>query len=377
MAGSGSLTLLKVRGIPVRLHFTFLLVLPYLAWVIGKATPALAQLANVAPGELLVPRYLMGTLLAVGLFAGVLFHELSHVFVGLRGGARFAGVTLMLVGGVSEVLELPKRPRHEAAMAVAGPLASAVLGALCLAAYTFIGPADARYALHYLAYVNFALAIFNLVPAFPMDGGRILRALLAMVTNRVRATQIASWAGQAMALLFLAAGFYTFNWLLGLVGVLVIVGARAELAAVKASEEIGGLTVREAMQRFPPTVDVSDRLSQVAERMERELKGAYFVLSRGEYVGLVTMAEVIRVRGSAEMAFATAGEVMRSDLPQLTPGQDLAMAARLLRGSDVLTLPVVDGGVLVGSLSQLEIAHALREREKEKALALPREREAT
>jgi Zn-dependent protease/CBS domain-containing protein len=378
MGGRGSLTIFSVRGIPVRLHYTFLLVLPYLAWVIGKAAPLLAQLADVPPDDLVVPRYLMGALLGVALFACVLVHEFAHVFVGMRGGARFSGVTLMLVGGVSEVVELPRKPLQEAAMAVAGPLASAVIAGACLLGFLAGGPSDLRFAFHYLGYVNLALAIFNLIPAFPMDGGRVLRALLALVTSRVWATRLASWIGQGMALLFLAGAVYTANWVLGLIGLMVIFGARAEFASVRASEEMGGLTVREAMHHFPPTVDSNDRMGGIVDRMERELRTVFFVLARGDYVGAVTLAEARRYKHSAELAFATAGEAMRRDLPRLTPGQDLSMATRILSSTEANLLPVVDGQVLVGCLSLAEVARALRvRRDEQQGRTALQEREAT
>ncbi|MGC4118283.1 MAG: site-2 protease family protein [Myxococcales bacterium] len=382
MGGKGSLTVARVRGIPIRLHFTFLLILPYLAYVISKTTPSLSRLARVDPGGLALHPLLLGLILALGLFACVLIHELAHVFVGLRGGAKVQGVTLMIVGGVSEISEFPTRPAFEAAMAVAGPLTSLALGVLCGAGIGLVGPEqmpDLRFALTYLAVMNLALALFNLIPAFPMDGGRILRAVLALVTNRVRATRIASWVGQGFAVLFFGAGLYTLNWVLLLIGLLVIAGARTEFEMVKSGSALEGLVVAQAMERFAPTVEADDSLGQVLSRMERELRPTYFVLERGALVGAILATDARKA--DENLVHARARDVMRTDLPRLRPDQDLASAARELRASSMTSLPVVENGELVGAVSFSTIAALVRATEASKAAErhpkIPREREAT
>jgi Zn-dependent protease/CBS domain-containing protein len=377
MGGKGSLTIGRVWGIPVRLHFSFLIVLPYLAWVIAQTTPVLAGMAGIDPGTLVLPRLGLGALLAVALFACVLVHEFSHVFVGRLGGGRFSGVTLMLVGGVSEVVELPRKPMHEAAMAIAGPVASLLLAVVGYLGHLIAGPADLRFGLFYLAYVNLALALFNLLPAFPMDGGRIVRALLSKVTTRVRATRVASVLGQLMAVLFLIGGLLSFNWVLLLIGLLVVGGARAELEMVKSSAALDGLRVEQGMQRFAPTVDAGDGVAMVLERMRREVRTTYFVLSRGDLVGAVTAAELKRHDG-AGAAFARISDVMQRDVPRLEPDQELGQAAQMLRASRLTMLPVVQAQDLVGFVSLGTIARAVRERDEAQARGRAlREQEAT
>lgn len=378
MGEKGSLTIGRIHDIPVRLHFTFLLILPYIAWVIARTTPLLARHAGVDPSRLALAPLGLGVILGLCLFACVLIHELAHVFVGLAGGAQVHGVTLMIVGGVSEITELPKRPVFEAAMAVAGPAASLALGIVALGGYQVVGPElpDLRFALHYLAFMNLALGIFNLVPAFPMDGGRILRAVLAMVMDQARATRIAAWVGQGLAVLFLAVGLFSFNWVLVLIGVLVFGGARAELQMVRSSSAMKGLTVEQAMLRFPPTVDAADPIGTVLARMERELKTTYFVVSHGEVVGTLTAHEVKNARPTDGVA--RAGEVMLRDVPKLVPEQDLASAARTLRLSGFTILPVTREGALLGSVSFSTIAAAIRSRDaaRSSGSGQPREHEA-
>jgi Zn-dependent protease/CBS domain-containing protein len=376
MGGKNSLTVFRVRGIPVRLHFTFALVLPYLAWVIARSVPALAHLAGVPPGELALPPLVMGAVLALCLFACVLVHEFAHVFVGERGGARVSCVTLMLVGGVSEVTEFPRRPLGEAAMALAGPLASLALSAFGFALFEVARQPDLRFGLHYLGYVNLALAAFNLLPAFPMDGGRILRALLSLLTSRVRATTAAAWTGQLFAVALLAAGAYALNWVLLFVGALVIYGARSELGLVRSTAALEGLAVGDAMQRSVPVVEEGDRMSSVVDRMRRELRATYFVLRGGELAGAVTLDEA-RSYEAEHGAFATAGAAMRKDLPSLSPASSLVSAALLLRTSGLAAVPVVESGALVGAVSRASIAAALHRRDGGGPGASLRAREAT
>ncbi|MGI5863808.1 MAG: site-2 protease family protein [Myxococcales bacterium] len=376
MGGKGSSTLFHVRGLPVRVHYTFLIILPYLAWVIGRSAPLLAQLAGVDVAELVLPRYVLGTVLAFGLFGCVLIHEFAHIGVGLKGGGQFSGVTLMIVGGVSEVVELPKRPIWELAMAIAGPLASVVLAMVGFVAYgLFPMPPDVQFGVFYLAYVNFALALFNLIPAFPMDGGRILRSVLSMLTNRVRATRIAAVTGQIFAGLFLLAGIYTLNWVLLLIGALVIVGARAELEMAKVGALFDGLTVEQAMQPFVPTVDENERVSAVLERMVRELKTTFFITRDGKIVGAITAVDARRLdeRGEGTLRVGEAGE---REVPVLSPNQELGKASRLLRTSGLSALPVMRDGELVGQLTLAAMAVAVRERDAHKLVSL-RDRKAT
>lgn len=376
MGGKGSLTLFHVRGLPVRVHYTFLIILPYLAWIIGRSAPLLAQLAGVEVADLVLPRYVLGTVLALGLFACVLVHEFAHIGVGIKGGGQFSGVTLMLVGGVSEVVELPKRPVWELAMAIAGPLASVLLAVIGFAAFgLFAMPPDLRFGVFYLAYVNFALALFNLVPAFPMDGGRILRSVLSMLTNRVRATRIAAVTGQIFAGLFLLAGIYTLNWVLLLIGALVIVGARAELEMAKVGALFDGLTVAQAMQPFVPTVDENDRVSAVLDRMARELKTTFFITRDGQVVGAITAVDARRLdeRGDGTLRV---GEAAKREVPLLSPDQELGKASRILRTSGLSALPVMRDGALVGQLTLGAMAAAVRERDAHKLVVL-RDRKAT
>ncbi len=360
MGERGSVTILHVRGLPIRLHATLLLILPYFAWVISRTAPALADLAGIRFDTLIIPPLAFGVLLSVALFASVLLHELFHVFVGIRGGGTFRGVTLMLIGGVSEVETLPPKPAAEAAMAVAGPIGSVLLALSCFAVYLIAPIDDVRFAFFYLAQVNLALAVFNLLPAFPMDGGRILRAVLALFVKRVTATRVAAGIGQLVAVLFLVAGFASGNFMLGIIAVVVFFGARAELRMTREAAAFDGLTVADAMLGQPPVVEAEEPLDSAIDRMRRELKTVLFVVSDGAFVGLLSAKHALEAARESAMRVRDAA---RRNVPALRPHQDLDSAMRQLRESGFGLLPVIVGERLVGFLTPAAVTRLVQVRD--------------
>jgi Zn-dependent protease len=197
----GAITLFHVKGVPIRAHWTLLLVLPYLAVVFSAQFTHMADVAGVRAASLRGPALLWGTLLAIALFASVAVHELAHTLVALARGGKVRDITLMLLGGISHFERVPERPATEALVAAAGPVTSLLVGGILLAILHAVGhgPSDARLGLLYLASLNLVLGLFNLLPAFPMDGGRLLRAALATGMGRARATAIAARVGMALA----------------------------------------------------------------------------------------------------------------------------------------------------------------------------------
>ena len=193
-------------GIPIQLDLTFLLVLPLFAWIIGTQIEQTADLLNRSLGTGLDPALLtdgslvwvLGIVAAVGLFTGVVLHELGHSLVAIRYGFPIESITLWLFGGVAQLTEMPEDWKQELAIAVAGPIVSVVLGGLSYLVFAVLPPTQstvveaARFVFAYLALMNVALAIFNMLPGFPMDGGRVLRALLARTRPYARATTIAA-----------------------------------------------------------------------------------------------------------------------------------------------------------------------------------------
>ncbi len=348
----GSWTILKIGHIPIRLHWSMLLILPYLAFVIGYQFKGAAHLAGVAPQRLTVGPYVWGLAIAVALFVCVLLHELSHIAVGLHAGAEVHDVTLMMLGGVTNMTRLPRSAGWEGLMAFAGPLASGLLAALCGLAYRMEPRAavDLRFGTFYLAEINLVLAIFNLLPAFPMDGGRILRAVLQHFFGRVRATRGAALVGRTLAVLLGLLGLYVGNVLLMLIAVFIFVAAGGESQQVELDDLVRRFTVGQVMERHPPMVDPMATISELADRIRATGEGVYFVVSpEGNLLGGVLASQVLGMPAPEAQA-AKVTVLMQSQLPLATPQEPLETALRDLAGAHFPRMPVVDGDRLVGAL---------------------------
>jgi Zn-dependent protease len=224
------LTLFRVRGIPVRLHPSLLLFLPFVAFMATRQLGFVASALGVPLEAFHLPPLVWGGILAVGLFVAVLVHELCHCLVAVRSGVRVRSITLMMLGGVS-LLDGDLPANREAWMAFAGPLASFGIAAGSYGLFRALPlPPEALAALLAFAMTNAVLGAFNLLPAFPMDGGRVLRGLLAGRVGSERATVIAAQVGKVMAFAFALYAVWSFNLILLLIAWFVYSGARAEQA---------------------------------------------------------------------------------------------------------------------------------------------------
>ena len=362
-------------GIPVRLDLTFLLVLPLFAYLIGTQIEQTATLINdFAPVTGLVDpaaidsggtQWVVGFVAAVGLFVGVVLHELGHSLTAMRYGYEIESITLWIFGGVASLTEMPEDWRQEFAIAVMGPVVSVALGALFYGA-TFLVPEGGgallngtRFVVGYLAVLNVALAVFNMLPGFPMDGGRVLRALLARSRPYAPATQIAARVGQLFAVLLGLAGLLGGNIILiGLAFFLYIAAAsEARQTTMKATFE--GVTVGDIMTPADEldTVAADATVADLVSRMLRERHTGYPVMDDGRLVGLVTLDDARSVQEVERDAF-TVAEVMTDDLTTVTPGTDVMTAITLMSREGVGRLPVVADGrdrELVGLVSRSDV----------------------
>jgi Zn-dependent protease/predicted transcriptional regulator len=355
-----------LRGIPIRVHFTFLLILPFLAWLFGQAFRNAADAADIPPERLMGSPLLWGLGLAVALFLSVLVHELAHSFYALRQGGQVSDITLMMIGGVSRITRMPDGPRHEALMAFAGPATSLGLGAFFLAVYALLAGANSfnlRFAFFYLGYLNVFLGLFNLLPAFPMDGGRVLRALLSHRLGRVRATRVAGFVGKAFAVLFGLLGLFGGNFILLLVAFFVFMGAEAESRDVLMQSLLSRVRVGELMVPRTASVEAHASLEEVATRMQAERRRALPVVDNGTVVGLVTLA-VVRQVPPSQRGQVRAREVALP-VPALTPESTAWEALREMGQRRLPQLPVVRDGLLVGTLTQDDVMRGLELRELE------------
>ncbi len=343
----------KVAGIGIHLHATFLVLL---AWVGVDAFSERRQWGDLFEG--------WGFILA--LFCIVVLHELGHALTARRFGIRTRDITLLPIGGVARLERLPEEPRQEMLVALAGPavnLALAVFffailgGARELARLTGIQIDGAPF-LATLIWVNLGLAFFNLLPAFPMDGGRVLRAFLARRLNYARATNIAATIGQFLALLMGFAGLCSLFGLLGsfsnpflmLIGLFVWVAAGQEASHVRMKSALGGLTVSQVMITQFHAVSPQEPLGWAAQLLLAGWQQDFPVVECGRLVGLLTRGAL--VDGLAQRGPQTPiAEVMARQFPSVSPGQRVEDALPRLRDAQGRSLMVVNDGQLLGILA--------------------------
>ncbi len=364
---NGGLRIGSVRGIPIRAHVTFLLVLPFLALSFGRSLADAAALAGLPARQLRGSAVAWGLVLAVALFASVLVHELAHSLYALAKGGRVRAITLTMIGGVSELSEAPRRGRDEAIMALVGPATSLALGGGCWLVFRALAPLgsfDLAFVFFQLASLNVMLGVFNLLPAFPMDGGRILRGALAERWGELRATRVAAGAGKIFAAAFAMIGLASLNLLLVVIAFFVFLGAEAEGRGVLVRALLGRIQVRDLLGARVEAVDAATSVYDLGERMLRERRTSFPVTEGGRVVGAVALEDVRRVP-AAERGNARVADVVRR-APPIDAGEDASQAVRLLAGAGAAAIAVVDAGAAVGVLTQADLARALQLRELER-----------
>lgn len=315
---SGSFRLLRVAGIPVRLHWTFLMLLAWLAFTGVRGA------ANSWQNVLFV----------LALFLCVALHELGHALVARRYGIVTQDITLYPIGGVARLENLP-RPRQELWIALAGPAVNLVIG-LALYGVALAGKMPLDFAnaplLVRLMWANLSLAVFNLVPAFPMDGGRVLRALLARVLDEGTATALAARIGQVLAIGVGVFGLLRADLFLVLIALFVHQGAAQEAAAFQTKALITGHRVREAMLREFHTLTVGNTLREAADMLLAGSQHDFPVVHGRETVGLLARSDLLRGIASEGLDAYVAGAMQR-DFAQVSPEDDLEMILPLIQES--------------------------------------------
>ena len=358
-------TIFRIRGIPVKLHVTLVLFLPYVAFVTSSQFKAIAEAVGLPRSEVFLPPLVWGSILAVGLFVSILLHELAHSFVALSNGVRVRSITLMMLGGVSR-MERDVRPEREAWMAFAGPLSSFGIALGCWLVSLLPLPAEVRVAFLALALANAVLGAFNLLPAFPMDGGRVLRGLLSSRLGIRRATSVAATIGKGMAVLFGLFGLLTFNVLLVLIAVFVYMGAAGEQGRSQFRQVLEGLPVADVMTNRLGEAHADERAGEVARRLFRQnLVGALVVddehgeLDPDHVLGVVTAWDLARPE-LHRAPDATVGKAMRTDVPRVHTRDDAAATLDALVSGEAEAVLVLDEGEhVVGLVTPADLQRAL------------------
>lgn len=335
-----------IAGIQLRVHVTLVLLL---AWIAVTYAAAGAGVGATA----------IGLALVVSVFAVIVVHELGHALMARRFGIGTRDIMLLPIGGISSLERMPERPAQELAVALVGPAINvAIAGLLWLGIRAAGGSVFATQVL----WINIALAVFNLVPAFPMDGGRALRALLSIGLGRERATDVAAATGKVFAVAFGIFGLF-YNPLLILIAVVVWLGASQERALVHLKHALSGVPVSAAMLTRVDSVSPEQPIEDAAALMLQRGQNQIPVVDHGRPIGVLTRGDVAsalaQVGPNAPVAQAPSHEVVTVE-----PGDSLDVVLDRLRQAPDAVALVVDHGEAVGMVTAETLAGyaALHER---------------
>lgn len=339
-------------GIDVYVHATFLLLI---GWIGYSHWLQYGTIAKVVDGILFI----------LLLFLCVVLHEYGHALTARRYGIKTRDITLYPIGGVARLERLPDKPIEELWVAIMGPAVNVVIAAILytylslsrgLVPVTDLTVASGSFLARVMA-ANVILVLFNLIPAFPMDGGRVLRALLAMRMDYVRATQIAANIGQGLAFLFGLAGLFGNPFLL-FIAFFVWIGASQEASMVQMRNSISGIPVTHAMQTKFETLSPSDRLERVVNLILAGSQQDFPVVQDGQWVGVLTRDGFIKALSQHGQNILVA-DVMQRNVPTVDSHEMVESALMRLQESGAKTLPVMHGGRFVGLVTSENITEFL------------------
>ena len=368
-----SVSLGKIMGIPIKIHYTLWLVFILITWSL-----AYGYMPRQYPGLSTVTYWAIGLASAVILFASILVHELSHSYVAKKNGLPIARITLFFFGGVSEMTEEPRDPGLEVRMAAAGPLMSYLIAGV-LAASWYVGklagaPVAVIAILGYAALINAILGTFNLIPAFPLDGGRVFRgSVWKRSKNLIGATRTATRVSEAFSILMMLGGFgliITGDFVDGLwvvvLGWFIKSGAETSLRQTIVGEAMTGVKVADIMTgnvlTVPPEITVQQLISDYFLVYHYD---AYPVVKNGELLGVATLQSVRSVP-KENRDYTTVQQIMVPSQPGVTvdPSVDALDAMRKMSSNNMGRIMVIDHGRLVGAVTREDVARTIQTRQE-------------
>ena len=341
----------SVFGIKIKIHWTFFFLI---AWIVfdelGRGGTLESIVFNVA--------------FVIAVFLCVVLHELGHALTAKRFGISTKKITLLPIGGMASFDKIPESPKEELLIVIAGPLVNVAIAIVLFFsvpvgelfkysftdAYTVFTSFTFQNFLFYLFIVNVALVLFNLIPAFPMDGGRILRALLALKINRVKATQIAASIGQFIAAVFLLVGLL-YNPLLIFIALVIFLGAYGENEMVQRLATVEGHTVEEAMLLNITTFEPKDTLDLAVKALVSGTETNFVVVEEGVVKGVLYHKDIIENSNKNMLVEAA----MDTDFKTIKRTDALKNIYELIYSNKPLVLPVVDNGKLIGAIDAINL----------------------
>ncbi|MCS6988703.1 MAG: site-2 protease family protein [Chloroherpetonaceae bacterium] len=357
-----SFRIAKVRGIDIKIHVTFFLIL-----LLGAL-----QWANNVPDSPL-DGALFGVALMTLLFTCVTLHELGHSIAAQCFGIPVREIVLTPLGGIAMITRQPEKPLHELIIAVAGPavnvliaillflVTGATMHATILDARGSLGELFSRPSLEvmllWLFAANISLAAFNMIPAFPLDGGRVLRAVLAMFMSFSSATTIAATIGQIAAIGLGVLGFINGNFILILIAVFIFFGAGQETAQAASRAALRARRVGDAYNRYALTLSIGDRVSRVVDYLLTSYQPDFAVMQGGEIIGIVTRRDVFNALAThSRDVYVT--EIMRRDFPTVQASASLDEVASLMAERGERIVAVFNGADYLGLVSLEDLNEA-------------------
>lgn len=364
-----SIRLGRIRGIEIGVHYSWLLVFALLTYSL-----AVGVFPSWYPGWEPGTYWAIGALSSLLLFASVLAHELGHSLVAQARGVPVVSIVLFIFGGVAQLADEARRARDEFLIAVAGPAVSVVIGVISLVLWPFVDDFNQPLGavLEYLGWANLILVAFNSIPAYPLDGGRVLRALLwGAMRNVLRATRIAAGIGVAIGFLFMAGGlFLVFRSPLSGIW-LIAIGWFLQNAAQQSYQQLmirrffEGVRVGQLMEPEPPTISPDLTVDELVDALLVHNVRCFPVVENGRLVGIVTLTDVRHVPRH-EWASHRVRDLMtpRERLITASPDDDLERVLRLMAGHEIHQIPVVDDSRLLGLLTRNALLRFLQLRQE-------------
>jgi Zn-dependent protease/predicted transcriptional regulator len=363
----------RIFGVEIGLHYSWFII----ALLITLSLASQFSLNNPDWSDSL--RWGVAIVTAVLFFAAIVIHELSHAVVAKARGLPVRSITLFALGGVAEIEKEAADAKTEFWMGIIGPITSFVIGAICLGITMTLGWSPPEFPqqplpamLMWLGYINIVLAIFNMIPGFPLDGGRVLRAIAWWITGDAkRATTIASRVGQVIAFAMIVFGIFQFfrgagfNGLwITFIGWFLLSASRESQAQVAITEGLRGVRVADVMSRDYPTVDGHSNLQTfVEEYLVRTGRRCFVVTLNGHNEGMITPGEIKGVP-HARWPYTTVADVMRplDQVRTVGPNTPVSEALEIMAREDLNQLPVVDNGDLAGLISRGHVVQLLQTR---------------
>ncbi len=334
----------EFAGIGLFIHATFPLLIAFVA------LPALIYGGDIVSA-------LESIAFILVLFLCVVLHEYGHALAARRYGIKTQDITLLPIGGVARLERMPEKPSQEFVVAAAGPLVNVAIAAILFVGLSLAGSTIPSFGfglgnesfLERLLMINVGLVLFNLIPAFPMDGGRILRAILAARMDYAQATKYAALLGQGIAVLFAIGGFFV-NPLLVVTALFIFMGAQGETQMAQQRSKLNGFTAEQAMRTNIRALAPHEMLSSAVDSMMSTAQQDFPIVERGRVVGLLTRDNLLKGLNQFG-AYVPIANVMQRDVTSVEAEQSLSSASETMQANEISAVPVTHHGTLVGMLT--------------------------